>query len=354
VLTPQDPSVAENAGTVTFTVTRTGGTDGAVSVSYATSNLTAVAGSDYVATSGTLNFADGQATQTFSVTINDDSVDEPDEAFDVSLNNPTGGATLGDSSSRVTIRDNDLPGPGNASVSGFVFVDELNNPRETIFEGADPIRDGIKSANEIGIGGARINLTDGNGLNLVAFTDIDGRYEFQGLVGGSYQVELDEDDGLILNGVSQLTVSLGSNTASQTGVNFPLINTVGNGLDTVDILASTHTRHDDGDDGREGGLVALEPSGDQDFFVVFGGYEGVQYLELNLNAQQDAALLTILEDDGDLLSARLVAGEDFVVNDSGRGVQFFGGRDDHEFFEIDAGSEAEFDAFLDSINLYQN
>ena len=52
-------STSEGAGSVTITVTRTGGSSGAVSVDYATADNTATAPSDYAATSGTLNWADG-------------------------------------------------------------------------------------------------------------------------------------------------------------------------------------------------------------------------------------------------------------------------------------------------------
>ena len=60
-------SLAENGGTLTITVTRTGGSSGAVSVNYATSNGVATAGADFTAASGTLNFANGETSKTFSI-----------------------------------------------------------------------------------------------------------------------------------------------------------------------------------------------------------------------------------------------------------------------------------------------
>ncbi|MBI2931151.1 MAG: Ig-like domain-containing protein, partial [Planctomycetes bacterium] len=86
----------ENWGTVTVTVTRTGGNGGAVSVNYATSNGTATAGSDYTAASGTLSWADGDVTsQTFNVPLTDDGAVESDETVNMTLSSPTGGAALG-------------------------------------------------------------------------------------------------------------------------------------------------------------------------------------------------------------------------------------------------------------------
>jgi hypothetical protein len=66
-------SVNENGSAATITVTRADGSAGAVGVSYATSNGTATAGSDYTATSGALSWADGEAAaKTFSVPILND------------------------------------------------------------------------------------------------------------------------------------------------------------------------------------------------------------------------------------------------------------------------------------------
>jgi hypothetical protein len=102
-------SVNENGGTVTITGTRTGGSSGAVGVSYATSNGTAIAGSDYTAASGALSWANGDASnKTFSVTINNDALDEPDETFTITLSSATGGATLWSPAiATVTITDDD-------------------------------------------------------------------------------------------------------------------------------------------------------------------------------------------------------------------------------------------------------
>lgn len=101
-------SVNENGGTATITVTRTGGSTGAVSVNYSTSNGTATAGSDYSSTSGTLSWASGDtASKSFTVSITNDTVFEPDETVTLTLSNPTGGVSLGDSSAVLTIIDND-------------------------------------------------------------------------------------------------------------------------------------------------------------------------------------------------------------------------------------------------------
>ena len=84
---------------INILVTRSGGSSGVASVDYATSDGTAVAGTDYPATSGTLTFADGvSGNQTISIAIADDSTAEVTEAFTLTLSNVSG-ATLGMNSS---------------------------------------------------------------------------------------------------------------------------------------------------------------------------------------------------------------------------------------------------------------
>jgi hypothetical protein len=117
-------TVGEAAGSITLTVNRVSGTDGAVSVNYSSANGSATAGSDYTATSGTLNFANGQASATFQVPISDDVAVEGAETFTLTLASPAGGAALGAPVTvTVTITDNDAappppPPPGGGGGGG--------------------------------------------------------------------------------------------------------------------------------------------------------------------------------------------------------------------------------------------
>lgn len=115
-------NVDEGAGSRTVTVTRTGGDDGTVTVSYQTENNSAVAGQDYQQTQGTLTWPDNDdEPRNISIPILDDDSDESNENFRVRLSNPTGGATLGSINPiTVVINDNDggapppPPPPGSA------------------------------------------------------------------------------------------------------------------------------------------------------------------------------------------------------------------------------------------------
>jgi len=108
--------VNENSGTATVTVLRSRGTASGVSVDYTTSGGTATAGLDYLATSGTLTFAAGQTSQTFTIPIINDTLAEGNETVSLALSNPTGGATLSTPSAAVlTVVDDEMPVQFNAS-----------------------------------------------------------------------------------------------------------------------------------------------------------------------------------------------------------------------------------------------
>ena len=131
-LNASDYSIAEDGGTLTVTVNRTGGSDGTVSVDYSTSNNSATAGSDYTAVSGTLTWLDGETVpQSFNLTINDDAQYEGDETFNVSLNNFVN-ATVGTSSALVTITENELPVYGTLAFTASSYNVNENGASATI------------------------------------------------------------------------------------------------------------------------------------------------------------------------------------------------------------------------------
>jgi hypothetical protein len=101
--------VAEgNSGTktLTFDVTLSNPSVQTVTVDFATANGTAMAGSDYVANSGTLTIPALATSATFNVSINGDSTVEPNETFSVNLSNASNASSIVSSSATVTI-DND-------------------------------------------------------------------------------------------------------------------------------------------------------------------------------------------------------------------------------------------------------
>jgi hypothetical protein len=103
------------AGTITFTVTLSQVMAAPVSVDYASANSSAVAGSDYVAVSGSLLFAAGETTKDITVTVLDDGLFESTEAFVMGISNAIldpGGANsvlvITDATGVGTITDDDI------------------------------------------------------------------------------------------------------------------------------------------------------------------------------------------------------------------------------------------------------
>lgn len=113
-----DPSQFEgNSGTTAFlfTVTLSNPSAFPITVNYLTSNGTATAGSDYTTTSGTLTFPPGSTTQTITVLVNGDLLNEGSETFFVTLSNASG-ATISDAQATATIQNDPEDAAATATV----------------------------------------------------------------------------------------------------------------------------------------------------------------------------------------------------------------------------------------------
>lgn len=124
---------------VQITVTR-GDSANAASVMYAATPGTAAAAADFVPVTGTLNFASGQSSQSFLVTVAADSEIEGDETVNLTLSNPTGGV-LGapDTATLIIVDDRAVTAPSNliaaaASPSSIVLTWQDNSSNEDAFQ----------------------------------------------------------------------------------------------------------------------------------------------------------------------------------------------------------------------------
>ena len=128
-----DVTVSEDGGPAEFTVVLSTTSAQDVTVDYATSDVTALAGSDYTETSGTLTIDAGETTGTITVEVLDDGVVEgEDETFTVKLSGPSG-ATIADDEGVGTITDDDAvePPPGQPTLEiDDVTVSEDGGPAE--------------------------------------------------------------------------------------------------------------------------------------------------------------------------------------------------------------------------------
>ncbi|MCR9199590.1 MAG: lamin tail domain-containing protein, partial [Planctomycetaceae bacterium] len=131
-----------NSGTenFTFTVTRGGDTAVAASVDYAVTGTggNAADANDFAGMmlpSGTVNFAAGETTMVVEIPVSGDTDIEADETFDVTLSNPSAGASIATATAGGTIQNDDAAAPefaiaaadavkaeGDSGVTAFTFT----------------------------------------------------------------------------------------------------------------------------------------------------------------------------------------------------------------------------------------
>lgn len=135
VTVPDDSNLSTTA---TFTVSLSTAAAQTVTVNFATADGTALAGTDYQATSGTLTFAPGVTSRTISVTVPGTLYAEPTRQFTVSLSQPTAGlVTTGSATGSVLnnnvpswtnpVTPNDVNGDNTVSpIDALVVINDLN------------------------------------------------------------------------------------------------------------------------------------------------------------------------------------------------------------------------------------
>ena len=188
-----DVTVDESAGTITFTVTKTGDTELDSSVNYAVSPGTATNPEDYTpsdALTGTLSFAAGVASQTVTLAITDDVYAENQESFTVQLSSPSGAiiadgigsGIINDDAdvSTVTLSSSDVNEGSDITVTATVdnapqttdLVLTLNNG-ETITIAAGATQGSVTFANPNGSD----DVVDGETLTYSIASGAGGNYE---------------------------------------------------------------------------------------------------------------------------------------------------------------------------------
>lgn len=129
-------SASENDANATVTVNRTGSDYGQTKVRIQTSDLTAVAGTDYTAVDTTIVFGPGETTKNVTVPVNNDSIPGTDRTFRVTISGPTNEATLGAQTSAVVTIQEDDPVPDTTApvldLTKFAVVDNYNGTPDRI------------------------------------------------------------------------------------------------------------------------------------------------------------------------------------------------------------------------------
>ncbi len=167
-LSVADFSVNEN-GTANVTVTLSSVATQTVSVDYSTTNETAIAGEDYLASSGTLSFNPGQTQKTFNIGIIDDLIYEAnDETFRINLGNAQN-AVIGKGSGMGTIIDNDPTSLPSLSINDVSRLEGSRSKKPTNFQftvnlsqsSNQTVRVNYATANGTAIAGSDYTATSG-------------------------------------------------------------------------------------------------------------------------------------------------------------------------------------------------
>lgn len=221
------PEPATGSKTYSLLVTRSGGLTGDVSVDYTITGVTATPGLDFdnTVTSGTVTIAAGKTNAVLPITLLGDALIEGPESFKISLSNVTGGATIGQVDTVVTINDSDLLineivanhtgiaddgyeyieliGPANVTIPAGTYL-SIFNSEVTTPTGNLPISGGIgKALVVVDLGGQKIGA---NGLLIVTPTNF--KYTIPGDTTRLIAPQLDAPGGGIYDGSVSFAIVL--------------------------------------------------------------------------------------------------------------------------------------------------
>lgn len=112
-----------------FNVSLSNASSQTTTVQYGTADETAIAGSDYIATQGTLTFKPGQTTKTLYVNVYTDTIQESDETFFFNLSNAQN-ALIGKSQGLATILNDELTQSNNSANTSVTNDQSLNSLTE--------------------------------------------------------------------------------------------------------------------------------------------------------------------------------------------------------------------------------
>lgn len=131
ILDASGPEGNVGPGGITFPVTLSAPTANPVTVAYGTADGTAIAGSDYTSTSGTLSFAPGATSASITVPVLTDTTFEYTENFFVNLSSPTG-ATISDGQAEGQILNDDMAPVGTGDGLRATYYDNADFTGATV------------------------------------------------------------------------------------------------------------------------------------------------------------------------------------------------------------------------------
>jgi uncharacterized repeat protein (TIGR01451 family) len=169
-LSINDVAVTEgNSGSTnaSFTVTLSSASSSTVSVDFFTSNVSSAEPGDYTAANGSVSFAPGQTTRSINISVNGDTLPEPNETFFVNLVNATN-ADIADGQGIGTINDDDASG-----------VIQFGSATATASESAGSVTINVtRTGNTGGVASVRYETNDGSAAQKSDYTFESGIVQF--------------------------------------------------------------------------------------------------------------------------------------------------------------------------------
>jgi hypothetical protein len=221
-------SVAENAGTFNVTVVRSGNTSAAASIAYSDDGTGTATGANYSFTGGTLNFAAGQTTKTFPVTIVDNATaNAPNKTIVLKLSNATpAGSQIKTTTSTITIIDNEGPGTLDFSSGAYTVVESAGVATVTVNRiGASNLKLSVDYATQAAASNPATATTDYTPINpaqTLTFNPGEMSKHFQVAIADDSNAEGAENVNLVLSNPRNLTAG----AAPQIGPNGPAVLTI--------------------------------------------------------------------------------------------------------------------------------
>jgi Ca2+-binding RTX toxin-like protein len=217
-----------NPQNVTYTVTLSRSDTRVITVNYATANGTATAGSDYTSRTGTLTFNSGVTSQSINIPILNDSINEANETFTLTLTSPTN-ANLGTRTSVTTTISDTLTASvtttlptnvENLTLTGTTAINGTGNAGNNILQGnsGNNILSGLNGNDTLWGGVGNDTLTGGVGNDKYLFQSSG---VFSSALGTDYITQFEAGQDQVV--LSKTTFSAITNAVGQAFTDFAVV-----------------------------------------------------------------------------------------------------------------------------------